>query len=49
MEGAKYRGMIVGYGVTSAEVPERSPFYKVNVGALAFIEVSPLVYGIRVL
>lgn len=24
-------------------------FYKVNMGALAFIEVSPLVYGIRVL
>ena len=121
MEGVKYRGMIVGYGAATVEVPERSPFsladlmvlayiiehcragewtrfdygrvgdelryarvggretlrarlrllarhgiietktvgvkgehgvrtfYKVNMGALGFIEVSPTVYGIRVL
>lgn len=37
MEGAKYRGMIVGYGATSVEVPERSPFSLADLMVLAYI------------
>ena len=37
MEGAKYSGMIVGYGATSVEVPERSPFSLADLMVLAYI------------
>lgn len=37
MEGVKYRGMIVGYGATTVEVPERSPFSLADLMVLAYI------------
>ena len=37
MEGAKYRGMIVGYGATKVEVPEGSPFSLADLVVLAYI------------
>ena len=37
MEGAKYRGMIVGYGATKVEVPEGSPFSLADLIVLAYI------------
>lgn len=36
MEGAKYMGMIVGYGATKVEVPERSPFSLADLMVLAY-------------
>lgn len=37
MEGVKYGGMIVGYGATAVEVPERSPFSLADLMVLAYI------------
>lgn len=37
MEDAKYRGMVVGYGATTVEVPERSPFSLADLMVLAYI------------
>ena len=37
MEGAKYSGMIVGYGATKVEVPEGSPFSLSDLMVLAYI------------
>ena len=37
MEGAKYRGMVVGYGATKVDVPEGSPFSLADLMVLAYI------------
>lgn len=37
MEGVKHRGMTVGYGATTVEVPERSPFSLADLVVLAYV------------
>lgn len=37
MEGVKHRGMTVGYGATTVELPEGSPFSLSDLMVLAFI------------
>lgn len=37
MEGAKYSGMIVGYGATTVKLPEGSPFSLTDLMVLAYI------------